>query len=192
MRKETDHASHQSVDDIGKILHMSRRVRPEFASEEATDAVGADRAAPLRAFRLLSVISNQIRWLTDDMLRGDNVTSQQAALTTVVNSLGRPSISEVAGMMSTSHQNVKQIALGLERKGFMRIELDDRDGRVRRLVTTPRSNRFWAARDPLDFDVIADWFSSLSAVELTTLVALLARVNEELQREIDLAKTPPR
>jgi protein-S-isoprenylcysteine O-methyltransferase Ste14 len=49
----------------------------------------------------------------------DRDTTQQAALITVVDAIGTPSLSQVASALSTTHQNAKQIAAALERKGFM-------------------------------------------------------------------------
>lgn len=162
---------------------MSGNERHAFVSAEAAAPAGAHRDA-VRAFRLLSVISPQIRRLTDGLFRSDDVTAPQAALITVVKDLGRPSISEVAAQTGTSHQNVKQIALGLQRKGFLDIVEDPQDKRVRRLVVTAASDRYWADRDHDDFEEIGRWFRCLTAAEITTLVSLLAMLHTGLRDEL--------
>ena len=58
-----------------------------------------------------------------------------------------PTASEVAEAMVTSHQNVMQTARALERRGFLRIERDRTDRRVRRLVLTDEHRRFWPGAD---------------------------------------------
>lgn len=108
------------------------------------------------------------------------MTTRQATLITIARELGTPSISEVAAVMSTSHQNVKQIAAGLERRGFMRIVTDVDDSRVRRLVVTAKNDRFWATRDADDAAAIARWFAVCSAGELRTLNAVLEKLAERL------------
>ncbi len=106
------------------------------------------------------------------------MTTRQATLITIAKGLGKPSISEVAAVMSTSHQNVKQIATGLERRGFMRIVPDVQDSRVKRLVVTARSDRFWASRDADDAAAIAGWFSVCSNAELVALNDVLEKLSE--------------
>jgi DNA-binding MarR family transcriptional regulator len=54
----------------------------------------------------------------------------------------RPSLSEAAARYGTSRQNVKQIALGLERRGFLRLETDPSDRRTTRLVVTDKVGMF--------------------------------------------------
>jgi DNA-binding MarR family transcriptional regulator len=53
-----------------------------------------------------------------------------------------PTLTEAAARYGTSRQNVKQIALGLERRGWLRIEDDPIDGRATRLVLTDRVDVF--------------------------------------------------
>lgn len=54
-----------------------------------------------------------------------------------------PTISVVAQVLGMTHQNVKQIASVLERKGFIEITVDPADRRARRLQLTPHHHRFW-------------------------------------------------
>jgi len=154
---------------------MSRRRLP-FASLQAARQAGGAYASALQTFRLLSVVNTQLKRLMDARFRGEAMTTRQATLITIVKELGTPSMSEVAAVMSTSHQNVKQIALGLERRGFMRIVTDAHDSRVRRLVVTAKNDRFWTTRDADDAAAIAGWFSVCSAGELRTLNAVLEKL----------------
>ncbi len=158
---------------------MSRR-RLLFTTKTAAARAGGSHATALRAFRLLSVVATQLRRLSDARFRKDAITSRQATLITIAKELGRPSLSEVAAVMSTSHQNVKQIALGLERRGFVRIVSDGDDSRVRRLVVTAKNDRFWAARDADDAAAIAGWFDVCTRRELDSLNDVLARLSEGL------------
>lgn len=151
-----------------------------FASKTAAARAGGGHATPLRLYRLVSVVATQLRRLSDARLRGASMTTRQAALTTMARGMGEPSLTELAEMMSTSHQNVKQIALGLVRRGFARIETDANDARVRRLVITNKSDRFWAARDTSDAAAIAHWFSALTKKEQGAANRLLAKLSRRL------------
>lgn len=158
---------------------MSRR-RMRFTSEDAVAEAGGAHAPALLAFRLISVLGTQTRRMADARFRGEGMTTRQAALITMAKELGQPSLSEVAAMMSTSHQNVKQIALGLERRGFVRIVTDAQDSRVRRLIVTAKSDRYWAARDSDDAAAIAGWFGVLAPRDLATLNRLMAKLSSGL------------
>jgi DNA-binding MarR family transcriptional regulator len=54
-----------------------------------------------------------------------------------------PSLKEVATVLNTSHQNAKQIAILLERKGFVVMEEDPEDRRVMRLKETEKNRLYW-------------------------------------------------
>ncbi len=53
-----------------------------------------------------------------------------------------PSLSEAAEKYGSSRQNVKQIALGLEARGFVRLVPDRDDGRTTRIELTGRVGVF--------------------------------------------------
>ena len=155
---------------------------PSFLQAPAPGEPPDPHAAALRLFRLLNVVGTQLRRMSDARLRDAALTTQQATLITIAKGMGEPSLGELAAVMSTSHQNVKQIALGLVRRGFARIVTDATDSRVRRVVITRKSDRFWAARDADDAAAIAEWMSELSARDLATASRLLQRLSTSLAR----------
>jgi DNA-binding MarR family transcriptional regulator len=151
-------------------------------SDEEAALLGSDRATRIRTFRLILVLAQRLRTLMDKRLQPDGLTTQQAALITAVDAFGAPSLSQVAAALSTTHQNAKQIATALERKGFMRITRDPTDRRVSRLATTSKSRAYWERRSPDDYDVVLEWFAGLSEAEAATLFELLLRVDERAGR----------
>ena len=46
----------------------------------------------------------------------------------------KPTINELAEIMGSSHQNVKQILLKLEHKGFVELSPDEKDKRKQRII----------------------------------------------------------
>jgi DNA-binding MarR family transcriptional regulator len=117
----------------------------------------------------------------DQLLREDGVTTQQAALITIVDAIGSPSLSQAASVFGTTHQNTRQIATALERKGLLRIVADEHDRRVRRLVTTAKSREIWERRSNADQQRVLEWFSSLGEDEARTLFELLLRLETRVQ-----------
>jgi DNA-binding MarR family transcriptional regulator len=130
----------------------------------------------VRAFRVLLLVGQRLHRLMDQRLRADGLTTQQAALLTVVTALGRPSLGEAADAMGTTHQNAAQLVAALTRKEFLRVEPDPADRRRRRLVATETNDRYWRGRDAADHNAVADWFATLTDGELQTLTALAERL----------------
>ena len=157
---------------------MSRGYNALRVNEEQAARLGDDGATRIATFRLIVLVAQELRTLMDQLLREDDLTTQQAALTSVVDALGAPSLSEAAQALGTTHQNAKQVAVALERKGFLRIVPDERDARVRRLVTTAKSRRLWQRRSPDDQQQVLEWFSDLNPDEAKTLFELLLRVEQ--------------
>jgi DNA-binding MarR family transcriptional regulator len=148
-------------------------------TDEDAARLGEDGAVRVRAFRLIVVVAQELRTLMDQLLRADGLTTQQAALITVVDLLGTPSLSEAATALGTTHQNARQLANSLARKDFLRISIDQADARVRRLSTTAKSERYWRERSAADQQQVVEWFSDLTPAEAQTLFELLTKVERK-------------
>jgi DNA-binding MarR family transcriptional regulator len=152
-------------------------------SEEAEAELGSGNAMRIRLFRLMLGVAQGMRTRMDEVLRPDGLTTQQAALITAVEALSTPSLTQAAELLGTTHQNLRQVADALVRKGFLRIVQDAQDGRVRRLVTTEKSDAYWGRRSPADYERVYGWFAGLTEDEVRTLFELLWRVGERLRAE---------
>ncbi|MFI5960029.1 MarR family winged helix-turn-helix transcriptional regulator [Cryptosporangium sp. NPDC051539] len=152
---------------------------------EEQSLVGSGLPPPVRAFRALLLVAQRLRYLMDARLRADGVTTQQAALLTVVGALGSPTLGEAAKALGSTHQNVAQLVAALERKGWLVSAPDPADRRRRLLSATEKSAAYWAGRDAEDFDAVAEWFSMLSEQEVETLADLAVRVAAGLDSAVD-------
>jgi DNA-binding MarR family transcriptional regulator len=155
---------------------MTRSHKPAYQLDAGELLAAGGAADAVGSFRLILFCSLRLRQLLDRRLRGAGLTSRQGVLLTIVRSNGRPTLGEVARAMSTTHQNVKQIAASLERKGLIKIVTDKKDLRTRRLVATATGRRGWQSRNAGDFAAIGTWFSKLSRTEQKTLRSLLERL----------------
>ena len=157
---------------------MPDQIHPygDLTSEERRAAGAA--ADAVRCFRLIALVALKLRYRLDQHLREDGLTTQQGFLLTVVRSLGQPTLGEVAKAMATTHQNAKQVAAALERKGMLTIVPDETDQRAKRLIATKAGRRGWASRNRDDFATVGGWFEGLTAKqrqELASLLVVLAR-----------------
>ncbi len=97
------------------------------------------------AFGGMFVIVGHLTRLTDQGLADWDLTTRQWLLLAVLTRgfPGRsPSLSEAAAAYGSSRQNVKQIALGLETRGYLRLVPDPSDARTTRLALTGKVARF--------------------------------------------------
>jgi DNA-binding MarR family transcriptional regulator len=143
---------------------------------------GSELALSIRAFRTTLMLAQKLRNEMDERLRTDGLTTQQAALITVVKAMGKPSLAEAAAALGSTHQNVAQIVAALQRKELLTVEPDPADRRRKLLSATNHSAAFWRQRDAGDFAAVADWFAELSPAELETFCELSDRVIARLDR----------
>ncbi|GAA3557313.1 MarR family winged helix-turn-helix transcriptional regulator [Kribbella ginsengisoli] len=148
--------------------------------DKTEDLLGIGPASALepsiRAFRATLALAQRLRYAMDERLREDGLTTQQAALITVVVAAGKPSLAESAAALGSTHQNVAQIVAALVRKDLLQVEPDPADKRRKLLSATNHSAAFWKETDAGDFAAVADWFADLTPAELQTFCELSDRI----------------
>jgi len=116
---------------------MPRRSRrPTDAQLEGARAV---------AFGRVFVLHQHLARLADAALEPFGLTSRQWLLLAVLArefSDRAPSLTDAAAAYGSSRQNVKQVALGLEARGYLRLLADPADARTTRLHVTPKVAEF--------------------------------------------------
>jgi DNA-binding MarR family transcriptional regulator len=93
---------------------------------------------------------------------------------------------EVAEAMSTTHQNVKQLAIRLENRGLLKIERDSQNRRILRLKITEECEEFWKKRKNDDIKSINDLFKGLEVDEVKILSEIMIKLeylSEKLYKE---------
>jgi DNA-binding MarR family transcriptional regulator len=102
-------------------------------------------AARAELFGSVFVIVQHLTRKADGELAELGLTTRQWLLLAVLAGAfpGRsPSLSEAAEKYGSSRQNIKQIALGLEARGFVRLVADPTDARTTRIEVTERVRVF--------------------------------------------------
>lgn len=141
------------------------------------EALPVEQGQRVRLLRVVFATAAVLRGRLDRALAPSGITSQQAAMLQLIEAqLEAPTISLVARALGMTHQNVKQIALALQRKGFVEIAVDATDRRSRRLQLTEHHHRFWKARNPSDFVSVQEWTAGLSDKEVTAALKLLVKL----------------
>ena len=130
-------------------------------------------------FGSLFVLMQNLTHRADAELMRFGLTSRQWLLLAVLTKAfpdTAPTLSEAAAAYGSSRQNVKQIALQLAQRGWLRLEADPGDGRATRLVLTDKLAVF-AHPEVVEQQAafLDDVFSALSARERRTLRNLIVR-----------------
>lgn len=147
--------------------------------------------ARAQSFALLVDLGTKVQILADRDLAPSGITTRQWFLCLVLDQAGESlSLKETAARMGTSHQNAKQLALKLEKKGFLRIEKDPSDTRALRLSLTESCVSFWSERSQRDSKLLESVFRSLGDSELTALHGALKRLDMDLHRLLEYDRQP--
>ncbi len=133
-------------------------------------------------FGSIFLLANRLQVIGDQYLGRDDMTTKQWLLQVMISQFGDnpPTLSEVAELMGNSRQNVKQLALKLEEKGFLTIQKDEQDARALRLKQTEKSRLFWESRNKQDDEYIENLFKDFSTEEIDIIFKGFAKLSEKL------------
>lgn len=133
------------------------------------------------SFGLLFLLSRRFEYITDQVLKKDNLTTKQLLVLIAIQGgfQSSPSISEVADLLSTSHQNVKQIAQQLEKKDFVGMVRDEKDRRRWILRLTKKNQEYWDSRFQEHVMAMKSLFKSLNSKEIQALHSIFVKLAED-------------
>ncbi len=137
-------------------------------------------------FGLLFLLSNKLQTIGDSFFK--EITTKQWFITLVLSILGdkEPTLNELSEAAGTSRQNVKQLILKLENKGFVDLRKDEQDSRKFRIKLTPACYAFFQSNAERSQEFMDRLFRNLEPDELkTTSAALLKLVSnlEEMEKD---------
>ncbi|MCR4989434.1 MAG: MarR family transcriptional regulator [Lachnospiraceae bacterium] len=96
-----------------------------------------------------------------------------------------PTINDLSDVMGSSHQNVKQILLRLEKKGFVATVADDKDKRKQRIVVTDAARTFLNENDNNGEQsqyIIGRIFDGISEKDLKTTIQTIIKMERNLSK----------
>ena len=94
----------------------------------------------------------------------------------------KPTVKELAEIMGSSHQNVKQILLKLEKKGFVQITTDEKDKRKQRIELTDYCREFCAKNDAMSAMAIGKMFEGISQEQLQATIQTIVQIADNLKK----------
>jgi DNA-binding MarR family transcriptional regulator len=130
---------------------------------------------------LLSAFDNRFQAVADRMMQ--EVSWKQFFAIICINMCKEsPTIKELAEIMGSSHQNVKQILLKLERKEFVNITADEKDKRKQRVVLTQKCAEFCLANDEKSMQAITTMFDGISREQLQITIKTIMQMEDNLKK----------
>ncbi len=140
------------------------------------DRIDIERELLARFFQ----ISNKLQTYLDQQLKEEQLTTKQMFLMIVIGSFDKdPGFSELSVLFGTSRQNVKQIALKLEKNGYVEIYTDEADSRFKRIKFTKKATDYWKKRDNMDMILLNKLFDTVSIDQMKLL--------RDTMRQIDVS-----
>lgn len=137
---------------------------------------------PPRAFMLglLSAFENRFQACADRFFR--QITWKQFFAIICVNLCKEsPTINDLARVMGSSHQNVKQILLKLEKKGFIRMIPDEKDKRKQRIALTEECLAFCEKNDRQSREMIEKMYLGIPEEQLLITTQTLIQMERNIE-----------
>lgn len=113
-----------------------------------------------------------------------NITTKQWFLIAIIESFNDkvPTISMIAERLGSSRQNVKKMALILEKKGFVEIIKDENDGRIQRVKVTEYCINYFKERKVKEELYIDDLFQGFNEDMIKNFYKSMSLLEENISR----------
>jgi len=129
---------------------------------------------------LLSAFDNRFQAVADKLI--EEISWKQFFAIICINLCKeKPTIKELAEIMGSSHQNVKQILLKLEKKGFVKISVDHKDKRKQRMEITEKCIRFCKDNDEKSTQAMKAMFKGISEEQLSITIKTIMQMEDNLK-----------
>ncbi|MBQ1991357.1 MAG: MarR family transcriptional regulator [Clostridia bacterium] len=150
----------------------------EVTNNENVDFTGIELSYFLLG--LLSAFENRFQALADSTIK--EVSWKQFFAIICINLCKEsPTVKELAEIMGSSHQNVKQILLKLEKKGFVSITADEKDKRKQRIEITEYCREFCEKNEGKTTSFMEALFSGISPEQLQVTIQTIMQMENNLK-----------
>jgi len=96
-----------------------------------------------------------------------------------------PTLNDLSEVMGSSHQNVKQILLKLESKGFVAMMTDEKDKRKQRFIVTDKCRKFMQENDNQNRNsekIIMSIFEGVDDMSLKVTIETIIKMERNLSK----------
>ena len=133
---------------------------------------------------LLSAFENRFQAMADSTMK--EISWKQFFAIICINMCKEPpTIKELSEVLGSSHQNVKQILLKLEKKGFVEFKTDDGDRRKQRIVLTDKCMKFCEQGNDMSIKIMEKMFRGVPEKDIKTTIKTITCIEKNLA-EVEL------
>jgi len=129
-------------------------------------------------------LNNALQNYLDRMLKEDNLTVKQMFTMLAIDHFKdeTPTLKDIAKLMQSSHQNVKQLVNKLERNGFVQISKDENDKRSLRIMLTKKAHKYWSLRDAEHGARLDLLFQGFEEVEMEAMLKGIVKLTNNIEK----------
>ena len=129
---------------------------------------------------LMSAFENRFQTIADNTMK--EISWKQFFAIICINMCKEaPTINELSEVLGSSHQNVKQILLKLEKKGFIKFDVDKIDKRKQRIFLTKTCQKFCEKNNESSIQIMQKMFEGISEKDIKTTIKTIIRMDENLK-----------
>lgn len=136
--------------------------------------------SPYFLIGLISAFENRFQAMADKSMK-EISWKQFFAVICIGMCKEKPTLKELAEIMGSSHQNVKQILIKLEKKGFVRIVADEKDKRKQRIELTEYCENFCNKNDEASISIMNKMFEGISREQIQTTIATIIQIEGNIK-----------
>ena len=130
---------------------------------------------------LLSAFENRFQAVADNAMQ--EISWKQFFAVICINLCKeKPTVKELAEIMGSSHQNVKQILLKLQKKGFVHITVDENDKRKQRIELTDYCREFCVKNEDMTNLAIGKMFEGVLQEQLQVTIQTIIQIEDNLKK----------
>ena len=128
---------------------------------------------------LISAFENRFQAMADSIMQ--EISWKQFFAIICINMCKEaPTLKELSDMLGSSHQNVKQILLKLEKKNFIRFQDDETDKRKQRIMLADHCREFCEKNDEMSKSIMEKMFDGITEEEIATTIKTIIRIEKKL------------
>ena len=132
---------------------------------------------------LLSAFENRFQAMADNMMK--EISWKQFFAIVCINMCKEPpTIKELSDVLGSSHQNVKQILIKLEDKGFVEFREDEADKRKQRIVLTKKCRKFCEKNNDMSIKIMAKMFDGVPEKDVKTTIKTITKIEKNLSEAV--------
>ena len=129
---------------------------------------------------LLSAFQNRFQAIADGTMQ--EISWKQFFAIICINMCKEPpTLRELSDILGSSHQNVKQILLKLEKKDFIQFQPDEKDRRKQRIILTEHCRDFCEKNDEMSQDIMKRMFAGISEKELSETIRIIMKIDNNMK-----------